>query len=153
MPHNSRENRIDSRGAMRRPTVTCPTPRTRAAPDKLPARATARKAIAAAIATAATKRLFRILNPPGGLPGLIFRLLLRWLLAQCAARQLGPIGQHDFAEHAHGRALLAGNQRDGNLVAGMQSFAGPARSFQNRRRERRCDNVQEVISISLVAYS
>jgi hypothetical protein len=46
-------------------------------------------------------------------------LLLLRLLAQCSARQFCAIGKHDLAQHSHRRALLAGNECDRDLVAGM----------------------------------
>ena len=61
--------------------------------------------------------------------------LLLWLLAQRSARQLRAIGEHDFAEHSHGRALLAGNEGDRDLIAGMQRLWVPAGSSQNCWRE------------------
>lgn len=66
---------------------------------------------------------------------MLSRELLRWLLAQRAARQLRAVGQDDLAKHSDGRALFAGNEGDGDLVARVQSFPGPTGSFQNRRSE------------------
>ena len=62
-------------------------------------------------------------------------LLLLWLLAQRAARQLRAVGKHDLAEDPHGCALFAGREGDRDLIAGVQRFPRPSGSFQNGRSE------------------
>src|SRR5580704_6859084 len=119
------------------------------------ARATARKASAAARAIAETVRRLCILclfrrhgvATDSGLETRIARstchpyfqdsplLLLLRLFAERAARQLCAVGKHGLAQHSHRRVPFAGNESDRDLVAGVQRFARPTGPLEHRRRE------------------